>query len=216
MVPRGWKEGIVGAMRGYTGVMGKLTPQVVLIGGPNGAGKTTVAKAVLQDKLGIATFVNADQIATGLSGFSPETVAFAAGRVMLARLKELGEAKEDFAFESTLASRSFTPWLVKLKRDGYKVHIIYVWLRSPELAVQRVRRRVRSGGHSVPDEVIRRRYRRSVANLWNLYMPLATTWGLYDNSGRMPRIIASAHRGAPISIREPSVFRSIQEMAGHG
>lgn len=166
-------------------------PVVVVIGGPNGAGKTTISRAVLAETLGITEFVNADTIAAGLSAFEPERAALAAGRVMLARLRDLAAARADFAFETTLASRTFAPWLAGLAADGYEVHILYVWLRTPGLAVRRVRARVREGGHGIPEEVVRRRYTRSASNLFRLYLPLASTWRLYDNSGRALRLIAA-------------------------
>jgi len=123
-------------------------PAVVILGGPNGAGKTTCAAALLPVDLNIRQFVNADTIAAGLSAFAPETAAVAAGRVMLHRLTELARERQSFAFETMLASRSFAPLLRRLKEDGYRVHLVYVWLRSPELAVQRVAARVSQGAIS--------------------------------------------------------------------
>src|SRR5205823_5999398 len=125
------------------------SPQVVVVGGPNGAGKTTCAAALLPEDLQIRQFVNADTIAAGLSAFAPDTVAVQAGRLMLSRIAELAQQRHDFAFETTLASRSFAPFLRRIQREGYLVHVIYVWLRSPELAIERVRDRVRRGGHHV-------------------------------------------------------------------
>ncbi len=151
--------------------MSSSPPQVIVIGGPNGAGKSTIAREVLDRTLGITEFVNADTIAAGLSGFDPNRAAFAAGRIMLARLHELAAARESFAFGSTLASRSFAPWLSGLAGRGFEILLLYIWLRSPELAVRRVRARVRKGGHLVPEAVVRRRYQRSAANLFELYMP---------------------------------------------
>ncbi|HYE62423.1 MAG TPA: AAA family ATPase [Phycisphaerales bacterium] len=164
--------------------------RVIVIGGPNGAGKTTISRSLIGDTLGLSDFVNADVIAAGLSGFAPERAAFAAGRVMLARLRELAAAGESFAFESTLSSRTFAPWLRGLVGSGWRVHLSYVWLSRPELAVRRVERRVRRGGHSIPVDVIRRRYFRSAANLFELYLPLARSWAIYDNSGPGASIIA--------------------------
>jgi len=191
-------------------------PTITVIGGPNGAGKTTIARAVLADTLGISEFVNADTLAAGLSGFEPERAAFAAGRVMLDRLHQLAAARVSFAFESTLASRSFAPWLASLRNRGCNVHLIYVWLRSPELAVRRVKARVCRGGHSVPDDVVRRRYKRSAANLFGLYMPIATTWRVYDNSGAEATLVAEAKRGFSNepTILVPRVFQSLKEVAG--
>ncbi|MGH7245298.1 MAG: zeta toxin family protein [Phycisphaerales bacterium] len=139
-------------------------PTIIILAGPNGAGKTTISREVLAKTFGIGEFVNADVIASGLSGFDPDRAAFAAGRIMLARLHELAEARSSFAFESTLASRTFAPWLVRQIAGGYEVHLVYSWLRSPELAVKRVRARVSKGGHNVPPEVVTRRYYRSLSN----------------------------------------------------
>jgi predicted ABC-type ATPase len=132
----------------------------VIIAGPNGGGKTTISRAVLADTLGIEHFVNADAIAAGLSGFSPEAASFPAGRIMLARLRELATARESFAFESTLASRTFAPWLRGCVGEGYRVSLVYVMLRSARLATMRVGQRVRLGGHSVLDADVRRRFHR--------------------------------------------------------
>lgn len=166
-------------------------PQIVVLGGPNGAGKSTCARLLLPDYLGIREFVNADEIARGLSAFAPESVAFEAGRIMLQRLRALAERQVSFAFETTLATRSFAPWLRELAtRGSYEVHLLYVWLRSPELALERVAKRVRSGGHHVPPEVVRRRYSRGRANFLNIYRSLAVNWEVYDNSETTPRLIA--------------------------
>src|SRR5436309_2558515 len=118
-------------------------PRVVVLAGPNGAGKTTSAALLLPRDLEIRQFVNADTIAAGLSAFAPETAALQAGRILLERISELARLRQDFAFETTLASRSFAPFLRALQAEGYRVQIIYVWLRTPELAVQRVAERVR-------------------------------------------------------------------------
>jgi predicted ABC-type ATPase len=189
-------------------------PSIVVLGGPNGAGKTTVSRAVLGKVLGLAEFVNADIIAQGLSGFDPERAAFAAGRIMLARLRELAAERADFAFETTLASRTFAPWLADLRRTGYRVHLVFVFLRTPELAVRRVRSRIRQGGHSVPPEVIRRRYQRGIANFLGLYLPLADAWHVYDNSTPDgARIIASSLAGAPPTVDDPATWERLHDIA---
>jgi predicted ABC-type ATPase len=159
-------------------------PHVIVVAGPNGAGKSTTAPALLKDSLEVAEFVNADTIAAGLSAFRPGSVAVAAGRIMLARMRELAARRENFAFETTLASRSLVRWLAQLQREGYEVRLLYLWLRSSELAVNRVMERVRAGGHDVPAEVVRRRYRAGLENLFKLYIPLADSWQVFDNSGR--------------------------------
>lgn len=159
-------------------------PVIVVLGGPNGAGKTTIAREVLEKTLGITEFVNADTIAAGLSGFDPERAAFAAGRVMLQRLHELGGARprRSFAFETTLASRSFAPWLRAKRDDGWDIFLLYVWVRTPAISIARVSRRVQQGGHFVPPDTVRRRHARSATNLFDLYLALATAWRMYDNS----------------------------------
>lgn len=169
-----------------------MRPSVIVLAGPNGAGKTTAAPEILRDVLQVSDFVNADVIAQGLSFFSPESAAIEAGRIMLARLYDLAEARASFAFETTLASRSFSPWLSSLLREGYLFHLFYFWLPSPEMAIARVGQRVRMGGHFVPEETVRRRYHRGIQYFFRLYMPIATTWAMYDNGDRRgKRLIAS-------------------------
>ena len=133
-------------------------PHMIIIAGPNGAGKTTTAPALLQDALQVDDFVNADVIAQGLCAFQPEKEAIRAGRIMLKRIHSLAEKRADFAFETTLASRSFAHWMPELKRQGYQLHLFFLWLDHPDLAVSRVKERVRLGGHQVPENTIRRRY----------------------------------------------------------
>jgi predicted ABC-type ATPase len=157
-------------------------PQVIVIAGPNGAGKTSLAPFLLRRRYRDFPFVNADSIASGLSAFEPESVAIEAGRVMLHRLHELAEHRENFVFETTLAARSYASWLSRLREEGYEVHLLFVWLRSSDLAIERVAERVRRGGHAIPHLEIQRRYQRGVRNLFQLYMPIADTWAIYDNS----------------------------------
>jgi predicted ABC-type ATPase len=179
-------------------------PQVLILAGPNGAGKTTVSRAVIADSLGIAEFVNADIIAQGLSGFDPEHAALSAGRIMLTRLKELAAARHNFAFETTLASRTFAPWLADLVQSGYEFNLIFVWLSAPSLAVQRMHVRVRKGGHFVPPDIVRRRYRRGIANFIHLYTPIATRWHVYDNSGSAGPVEIAARKTS----QAPAVYDS--------
>ena len=158
-------------------------PNVIVLAGPNGAGKSTAAARLLQGTLQVTEFVNADVIARGLSAFHPEGASMAAGRIMLTRLRELAEDGKDFAFETTLASRSFAPWLKQLIEErGYRLSLFFFWLPSPDMAVNRVAERSRTGGHSVPEETIRRRYERGLANLFESYMPLAERWSVFKSS----------------------------------
>lgn len=174
----------------------KKSPSVVLLAGPNGAGKTTVAPILLKGTLGVAEFVNADWIAKGLSAFDPDKAALAAGRAMIARIRELARQQVSFAFETTLASRSFAPWIEELKTKGYRFHLVFLWLPSADIAVERVKDRVLLGGHDVPEETIRRRYLRGLFNFYNLYQPLAASWRFYDNShGSKPVLIARGQNG---------------------
>jgi predicted ABC-type ATPase len=158
------------------------SPTVIVLAGPNGAGKTTASRTLLAETLSVMTFVNADVIAQGLSGFDPESVAVAAGRIMLDRLHELAEQRASFAFETTLAARTFAGWLDGLRQSGYTVDLAYFWLASEELAVGRVAQRVQAGGHDVPEETIRRRYRRGVHNLLHLYRPIVSLWRVYNTT----------------------------------
>lgn len=156
--------------------MSESRPNVVIVAGPNGSGKSTAAPALLRDYLGIKEFVNADIIAQGLSGFGSENVAIQAGRIMLDRLKELAAAEADFAFETTLAARSFATWLPKLQHAGYRAHLLFLWLPSAEMAIARVASRVQRGGHDIPQDVIRRRYDAGLKNLFSLYRFIARSW----------------------------------------
>ncbi len=167
-------------------------PHIIIIAGPNGAGKSTTAPSLLQGTLGVKEFVNADVIAQGLSAFQPETAAFHAGRIMLERLHYLAKERVNFAFETTLASRTFAPWIDDLRKKGYICHLVFLWLPSPEFAVARVQERVRMGGHNVPEDVIRRRYKAGIRNFFQLYQPLTESWRFYDNSDPSgPKVIAA-------------------------
>ena len=186
-------------------------PVIVVIGGPNGAGKTTAAPELLKGVLNLDKFINADTIARGLSGFSPDTSALEAGKVMLKHIRGLAARKESFAFETTMASRSFAPWFADLK-SNYSIHIVFLWLLGPDLAVQRVKDRVVLGGHSIPEDVIRRRYKRGIANFFSLYRPVCSSWRVSDNSGDYdPVLIARQGVDGTEDIREPGLWADITE-----
>lgn len=186
-------------------------PAVAVIAGPNGAGKSTAAPVLLHEALGIQTFVDADVIARGLSAFDPESVAVTAARVMLARLHALADEHQTFGFETTLASRTFAPWLRRLLGRGYEVHLLFLWLPTSEFAIERVRDRVRLGGHHVPDATIRRRYQSGLVNFFTLYQPLATTWRMYDNSvGARPQPIANGRGLNVLAADDPGTWETIQ------
>jgi predicted ABC-type ATPase len=147
--------------------------EVIILGDPNGAGKTTAAQRLLPQTLQILEFVNADEIARGLSPFNPEGSAIEAGRLMLERMRALIEARQSFAFETTCAGRGHARSIRLCRASGYRVTLFFLWLPSPEVAVSRVARRVREGGHRIPSDVIRRRYRAGLRNMRHLYLPLA-------------------------------------------
>src|SRR5437879_465876 len=133
----------------------KLSPVAIALGGINGAGKTTSSRSLLANTLKVMTFVNADVIAQGLSGFNPDAVALRAGRIMLEQLDELTAQRANFAFETTLAGKTYASWLNSLRESAYKVHLFYFWLAKVEMAIDRVATRVRKGGHHVPEATIR-------------------------------------------------------------
>ena len=195
--------------------MAEPPPSVVVLAGPNGAGKSTLAPDLLQGALAVTEFVDADVIARGLSAFDPTSAGIAAGRVMLKRLQELAHQRVSFAFETTLASRSFAPWLQRLTRVGYQFHLVFLWLPSADFAVARVADRVRLGGHDVPEETIRRRYAAGMRNFFGLYRPMATSWRVYDSStGPAPRLVAYG-RGRKVSgIRDRRVWRLMAQERG--
>ncbi|MCL1470734.1 zeta toxin family protein [Argonema antarcticum] len=187
-------------------------PNLIVIAGPNGAGKSTVAPALLQETLRINEFVNADAIAQGLSAFTPEEVAFQAGRLMLERLQHLANQGANFAFETTLASRTFAPWIANLRQTGYVFYLIFLWLPSPEMAIARVQQRVTEGGHNVPEETIRRRYNSGIRNFFQLYQTLADSWRFYDNSDpAKTRLIASGRGIVEEVISENGTWQSIKK-----
>jgi predicted ABC-type ATPase len=165
-------------------------PNLYIIAGCNGAGKTTASFTILPQILKIKEFINADSIAAGLSPFNVDSVAFEAGRIMLHRIQQLMEEKENFAFETTLSTRSYVSLIKKAKTKGYKITLLYFWLHSPDFAKQRVAKRVSKGGHNIPDEVVERRYYRGISNLLNLYVPVVDYWTVIDNMDVEPRIIA--------------------------
>jgi len=193
--------------------MSEQRPSIVILAGPNGAGKSTVAPDVLQGTLAVSEFVNADVIASGLSAFDPDSAAITAGRVMLARIRELAGQRASFAFETTLASRTFAPWLRELRASGYAVHLFFLWLSSADLAVERVAERVASGGHNVPADTVRRRYRAGIRNLFNLYQPIVTSWTLYNASGPEPILVAESLESEPLKVYDRGVWAAVRRQA---
>ena len=186
-------------------------PLVVVLAGPNGAGKSTTAARLLRGALTVQEFVNADTIATGLSAYNPEGAALAAGRVMLERLRELATARTDFAFETTLSGRGHARWVQDLRVSGYRAHLVYLSLPSPDAAVARVADRVERGGHDVPADVIRRRYAAGLRNLFAIYLHFVDSWQLFDNSPiEGPRLIASGVAASEPAIVDASAWTRLE------
>ncbi len=186
-------------------------PQIIVLAGPNGAGKSTAAAHLLPEGM---TFVNADEVAKCLPGYPSKAADIWAGRIVLERLDELEWQRADFAVETTLASRSLAPRIVRLRRSGYFFHLIFIWSPSADLSVQRVAERVRRGGHDIPEETIRRRYEAGIKNFFMLYRPLADTWAVYDTSqgqGDLPDLIAEGRMGEGVQAHEPHLWRRMQE-----
>jgi predicted ABC-type ATPase len=182
---------------------------VVMIGGPNGAGKTTTATTMLPKELRIREFVNADEIARGLSPFNPEGSARAAGRLMIKRIDELISREESFAFETTCSGRAHAQTLSRCRKAGYRLTLIFLWLPSAKEAVKRVARRVAQGGHQLPKDVVIRRYAGGLKNLQRLYLPIADIAYIYDNSDEGGMLIAERQPGQALVVRDDRRWRRI-------
>lgn len=190
-------------------------PELLIIAGPNGAGKSTLAPSLIRDFLNIKEFVNADVIAQGLAAFDVESVAVEAGRIMLTRLRDMASNRKSFAFETTLAARSYATWIEELKKEGYRFHLIFLWLPSSEFATERVAERVTAGGHNIPQETVKRRYTAGLRNFFALYQPLADMWRLYDNSDLyLAQLIASGKGTDVDKIGQATIWKRLVEDYG--
>ncbi len=190
-------------------------PEIFVLSGPNGAGKSTTATVLLPETLSIEQFVNADLIAQGLSPFAPTSSALEAGRIMHRRIRDLRDRCQSFAFETTLASRSYVRFLQDAQQSGFVVHLAFIWLSSPDLALSRVAVRVQQGGHDVPSETVRRRYWRGLRNFFGLYQPLANTWTLCDNSNTQLVVVARGSQDVEPTVLDVERFDRIREQASH-
>ncbi|WP_165022816.1 MULTISPECIES: zeta toxin family protein [unclassified Dysgonomonas] len=187
-------------------------PNLYIISGCNGAGKTLASYAMFPEMLDCKEFINADEIAKGLSPFQPERASIEAGRLMVYRMNEMLQLKEDFAIETTLATKSYASFIRKAQSEGYFVTLIYFWLDSPELAIRRVEQRVSMGGHNVPEDVIRRRYRAGMRNLFRMYVPISDYWILIDNSTDPFQMIAEGNRNEIQAIHHVEIFNYLQSI----
>jgi predicted ABC-type ATPase len=188
-----------------------MSKNLYIISGCNGAGKTTASYTVLPEVLDCREFVNADEIARGLSPFNPESVAIEAGRLMLSRIEELLERNESFSIETTLATKSYINLVRRAKARGYNVRLLFFWLRTPDLAVQRVAERVAKGGHNIPTDVIRRRYVAGISNLFRLFMREVDYWEIYDNSEYPAVQIATGGKNEKTEIIIETTYNKIAE-----
>ena len=184
-----------------------------IIAGPNGAGKTTASYTVLPEMLDCREFVNADEIARGLSPFQSDKASIDAGRLMLQRIKELIKHRIDFAFETTLSSRSYVKTIIEAKKYDYFITLVYFWLSSPDLAIERVKNRVKEGGHNIAVDVIKRRYLSGVKNLFNLYFPISDYWIIIDNSENPFKLIAEGNAMKDKQISDNNTWTKIIQLA---
>jgi predicted ABC-type ATPase len=175
--------------------MPRRPPNCYIVAGPNGAGKTTFATEFLPLYANCRNFINPDLLARAFSPFDPDAGMLRAGPAVLERIAEFTQARSDFAFETTLSGRTYAPLLRNVTQAGFRLHMFYLWIPSPELALLRIRDRVESGGHNVPERDVRRRFTRTLGNLFNLYRPLLDTLHFFDNSSDTPRLIFKEESG---------------------
>ncbi len=187
-------------------------PNLYIISGCNGAGKTTASYTILPEMLNCKEFVNSDEIAKGLSPFNASAMAVAveASRIMYKRVRELISVSETFALETTLASRSIAKLVKNAQAEGYYVSLLYFWLNTPDLAVERVKLRVKAGGHHVNEPTVRRRYRTGIANLFDLYIPICDHWMITDNSLSPMAIIAKGFRNGEKEIYNETIYNKLK------
>lgn len=184
-------------------------PDVFIIGGPNGAGKTTSSLITLPRFLHIDEFVNADEIAKGINPLKPETANITAGKVMLQRIDQLIAQGKNFSFETTCSGRHHVQTLKKCQQQGYRINLIFYWLPSSDMAIDRVALRVRQGGHNIEQDTIRRRYKSGLRNLIELYLPMSDTAIIIDNSLDYRDIIAKKTTAGDLKILNSDKWASI-------
>ena len=188
-----------------------MNKNLYIIAGCNGAGKTTASFTILPEILACKEFVNADEIAKGLSPFQPEKVQIESGRIMLSRINELLDTDENFAFETTLASKSYRTKIQKAQQKGFNVILLYFWLQNIDLAIERVRTLVLEGGHNVESHVIKRRYKNGIKNLFNIYMPIVDEVMIFDNSEGKYELLAEKTKETQIDVLNKFKFNQIKQ-----
>ncbi len=187
-------------------------PRLYIVSGCNGSGKTTASYTVLPEMLGCREFVNSDEFAKGLAPFSPSSVSIQASRYMLLKIKYLLNKRLDFGIETTLATRSLVKMVRTAQAQGYSVTVMYFWVHSPELAIERIRARVAAGGHDIPEETVRRRYSTGLQYFFQDYMPIVDRWILADNSAIPFRIVAQGWKDNMV-VKDNLLFERIRRQA---
>ncbi len=190
-----------------------IMPRLYIISGCNGAGKTTASYTMLPEMLECSEFVNSDEFAKGLSPFKPEKASIQASRYMITKIRYLLKKQKDFAVETTLATRTLLKTVRMAQNAGYTVTLMYFWLNSPELAIERVRARVEAGGHDIPEETVRRRYQVGIDYFFHYYSPICERWILADNSQIPFRVIADGSKSEILTIKDEETFKKIREIA---
>lgn len=190
--------------------MNSKRAHIIALAGPNGAGKSTTAPYLLRGEIDVKEFINADVIAQDNPGMS----VIEAGRTMLSRMKKLERERVNFAFESTLAARSFAQKLIMLKESGYAFHIVFLWLPNEDFAINRVAERVRMGGHGIPEDTIKRRYHAGLSNFFELYQEIADTWYFYDNSEEAPKLVAYGKGTKEHIVKNKTIWHNIVKQYG--
>ena len=188
-------------------------PRLYIISGCNGAGKTTASYTMLPEMLECSEFVNSDEFAKGLSPFEPERASIQAGRYMIMKIRYLLKKQLDFGIETTLATRTVLKTVKMAQAAGYTVTVLYFWLNSPELAIERVKARVEAGGHNIPEETIRRRYKVGIDYFFHDYAPICERWVLADNSQIPFRVIADGSKLDVINIKDRETYEKIRKIA---
>lgn len=189
-----------------------MNKNLYIIAGCNGAGKTTASFTILPEILNCKEFVNADEIARGLSPFQPEKVSFEAGRIMIKRINELLEVYENFAFETTLATKSYKSKVLLAQKKKYTVTLLFFWLQNVDLAIERVKTRVVEGGHNIETEIIKRRYINGIKNLFEIYIDIVDEVMIFDNSGRKPDLIAEKTKENDITVIDELKFELLKKI----
>ena len=209
-----WRKGLGrgSCSRRKRSVERAIVKEIILLGGPNGAGKTTTARVLKPEFFQLHPFLNADEIARILSPDDPEGASFAAGRQMIERMRALVREGRSFAFETTCSGRSYIPMLKDCRANGWRISLYYFLLPSPEHSIARVAKRVSQGGPSIPADVIYRRFKTGLWNMRHLYLPLADTAAVYDNSGRRRVLIAEREAGLTLVIHDQERWSRIEEL----